>query len=182
MTADMSNLALCSHALYQKFVISMKLSFVDNFRTAYSGRLLHKCQHLQQQLRCARILWLPGRLLLQHQSHPSLTPLQLPGGQQMPVMGGAGLMMGGADGAVVAPADATPILSLLEAVTPQELADNDEYTDILEDMREECGKVRSGQPFGFAAKRTIVHSLYRTWVCCLPLWERLQIAKAHLCL
>ena len=100
------------------------------------------------------ILWLPGRLLLQHQSHPNLTPLQLPGGQQIPVMDGAGLMAGRADGAVVAPADATPILSLLDTVTPQELADNDEYTTILEDMREVCGKVRLGQPFGFAALRT----------------------------
>ena len=84
-------------------------------------------------------------------------------------MGGAGLMVGGADGAVVAPAGATPILSLLEAVTPQELADNDEYPDILEDMREECGKVRLGQPSEFAAQRIVVQSLYGAWVCCLPL-------------
>ena len=30
--------------------------------------------------------------------------------------------------------------SLLEAVTPAELADDTEYGEILEDMRDECGK------------------------------------------
>ena len=29
-----------------------------------------------------------------------------------------------------------------QAVTPEELANDEEYSDILEDMREECGKVR----------------------------------------
>ena len=38
---------------------------------------------------------------------------------------------------------ATRILTMTEAVTPEELASDEEYTDILEDMREECGKVRS---------------------------------------
>jgi hypothetical protein len=39
-------------------------------------------------------------------------------------------------------AAATRILTLKEAVTVDELANDEEYNDILEDMREECGKVR----------------------------------------
>jgi splicing factor U2AF subunit len=35
---------------------------------------------------------------------------------------------------------ATPIVVLENAVTPEELVNPDEYTDILEDMREECSK------------------------------------------
>ena len=38
------------------------------------------------------------------------------------------------------PADATRIVSLLEAVTVAELADLTEYEEILEDMRDECSK------------------------------------------
>ena len=37
----------------------------------------------------------------------------------------------------------TRIVQLTEAVTPEELANNEEYQDILEDMRDECGKVRT---------------------------------------
>ena len=33
------------------------------------------------------------------------------------------------------------ILSLKEAVTVEELQNDEEYTDIVEDMREECSKV-----------------------------------------
>ena len=35
------------------------------------------------------------------------------------------------------------ILSLREAVTVEELQNDEEYNDIVEDMREECGKVRT---------------------------------------
>ena len=35
----------------------------------------------------------------------------------------------------------TRIVSLKEAVTPEELASDEEYADILEDMRDECAKV-----------------------------------------
>ena len=35
------------------------------------------------------------------------------------------------------------ILSLKEAVTVEELQNDEEYTDIVEDMREECSKVRA---------------------------------------
>ena len=38
------------------------------------------------------------------------------------------------------------ILSLREAVTVEELQNDEEYNDIVEDMREECGKVRSIPP------------------------------------
>ena len=38
------------------------------------------------------------------------------------------------------PPDATRIVSLLEAVTVEELSDPKEYDEILEDMRDECGK------------------------------------------
>jgi splicing factor U2AF subunit len=49
-----------------------------------------------------------------------------------------------ASGAVVsAPAETTRIITLKEAVTLEELANDEEYNDILEDMREECSKVRS---------------------------------------
>ena len=41
---------------------------------------------------------------------------------------------------------ATRILTMTEAVTPEELASDEEYADILEDMREECGKARSTGP------------------------------------
>jgi hypothetical protein len=36
---------------------------------------------------------------------------------------------------------ATRIVTLQEAVTLEELASEEEYNDILEDMREECSKV-----------------------------------------
>lgn len=41
-----------------------------------------------------------------------------------------------------AAAETTRILTLKEAVTLDELANDEEYNDILEDMREECSKVR----------------------------------------
>ena len=34
----------------------------------------------------------------------------------------------------------TEVLCLLNMVQPEELADEEEYEDILEDIREECGK------------------------------------------
>lgn len=42
---------------------------------------------------------------------------------------------------------ATKVVQLTEAVTLEELANDEEYQDIVEDMREECGKVgfASGQ-------------------------------------
>lgn len=39
-------------------------------------------------------------------------------------------------------AGATRIVALQEAVTAEELANDEEYDDILADMREECSKVR----------------------------------------
>ena len=39
------------------------------------------------------------------------------------------------------------ILSLKEAVTVEELQNDEEYTDIVEDMREECSKVCPGPAF-----------------------------------
>lgn len=40
----------------------------------------------------------------------------------------------------------TRIVQLTEAVTMEELANDEEYQDILDDMRDECGKV-SPPPF-----------------------------------
>ena len=40
-------------------------------------------------------------------------------------------------------AEVTRILTLKEAVTLEELASEEEYTEILEDMRDECSKVLS---------------------------------------
>lgn len=39
------------------------------------------------------------------------------------------------------PPDATRIVKLAEAVTIEELTNDEEYNDIMDDMREECGKV-----------------------------------------
>ena len=39
-------------------------------------------------------------------------------------------------------AEATRIVKLVEAVTIEELQNDEEYADILEDMQEECGKVQ----------------------------------------
>ncbi|KAI1317901.1 hypothetical protein EDD11_007563 [Mortierella claussenii] len=47
------------------------------------------------------------------------------------------LMLPGAGPTEVVPTD---VLQLLNMVTPEELEDDDEYKDILEDIREECGK------------------------------------------
>ena len=50
-----------------------------------------------------------------------------------------------AAGGGVSPASALPatrIITMTEAVTPEELASDEEYADILEDMREECNKAR----------------------------------------
>jgi splicing factor U2AF subunit len=35
---------------------------------------------------------------------------------------------------------ATKVVCLTQVVSPDELKDDDDYQDILEDMREECGK------------------------------------------
>lgn len=40
------------------------------------------------------------------------------------------------------PAEATRILALKDAVTLEELANDEEYVDIVQDMRDECAKVR----------------------------------------
>lgn len=47
---------------------------------------------------------------------------------------------------------ATRILTMTEAVTPEELASDEEYADILEDMREECGKARPARVLGFGIR------------------------------
>ena len=54
---------------------------------------------------------------------------------------GMGMNMA-AVGAVVG---ATPIVSLAEAVVPEELTNDEEYQDIMDDMRDECGKVSTIQ-------------------------------------
>jgi len=41
---------------------------------------------------------------------------------------------------------ATRIVQLTEAVTMEELANDEEYQDILDDMRDECGKVCTPPP------------------------------------
>ncbi|KAK9836998.1 hypothetical protein WJX81_005606 [Elliptochloris bilobata] len=57
--------------------------------------------------------------------------------------GGPGVPGYVAVGGGVSPGLAAPamrIITMTEAVTPEELANDEEYADILEDMREECGK------------------------------------------
>ena len=53
-----------------------------------------------------------------------------------------GMSMGMNMASMSAVAGATAIVSLQEAVVPDELVNDEEYQDIMEDMREECGKVR----------------------------------------
>ncbi|KAK9824357.1 hypothetical protein WJX72_009674 [[Myrmecia] bisecta] len=50
----------------------------------------------------------------------------------------SGMMYGGA--AAAPPANASRIVKLEEAVTPDELANDEEYQEIMEDMRDECSK------------------------------------------
>ncbi|KAK9868013.1 hypothetical protein WJX84_005393 [Apatococcus fuscideae] len=51
-----------------------------------------------------------------------------------------GMGMGMNMASMGAVAGATPIVSLMEAVVPEELENDEEYQDIMDDMREECGK------------------------------------------
>ena len=54
-----------------------------------------------------------------------------------------GMGMGMNMAAVGAVVGATPIVSLAEAVVAEELTNDEEYQDIMDDMRDECGKVSS---------------------------------------
>lgn len=47
---------------------------------------------------------------------------------------------------------ATKIVQLTEAVTMEELSNDEEYQDIVEDMRDECGKVCITQPCSISSK------------------------------
>jgi len=58
----------------------------------------------------------------------NLAPSNLPTQIQVPGMVGSG------------PGQPTEVLCLLNMVVPEELADEEDYEDILEDIREECGK------------------------------------------
>ena len=48
------------------------------------------------------------------------------------------------------PEDATRIIKMNEAVTIEELGNDEEYNDIMEDMRDESNKVRCWQHAGVA--------------------------------
>ena len=59
-----------------------------------------------------------------------------------------------------APAAVTSrVLSLREAVTVEELQNDEEYNDIVEDMREECGKVSAPVPCAYN---------WPKFLCCSP--------------
>jgi splicing factor U2AF subunit len=70
-----------------------------------------------------------------------LAAQSIPGGPGIPGYVAAGGLSPGALGIPPPPA-ATRIITMTEAVTAEELASDEEYADILEDMREECGKAR----------------------------------------
>ncbi len=80
-------------------------------------------------------------LFAQHYN-PSCAPavLQNQGGATA-AQSGAGAYIAPAMAAGGGAAVATRIVTLQEAVTLEELASEEEYNDILEDMREECSKV-----------------------------------------
>eukprot|EP00245_Coleochaete_scutata_P012904 TRINITY_DN508_c0_g4_i1.p1 TRINITY_DN508_c0_g4~~TRINITY_DN508_c0_g4_i1.p1 ORF type:complete len:308 (-),score=76.99 TRINITY_DN508_c0_g4_i1:692-1513(-) len=85
-----------------------------------------------------------ANLLVQAQQHIVLQKLALTasGANNVPLgvvpaaLGGLGLGMGGA----VAAENPTRVIMLTQVVSPQELQKDEEYEDIMEDMREECGK------------------------------------------
>ncbi|CAF3731926.1 unnamed protein product [Rotaria sp. Silwood1] len=61
------------------------------------------------------------------------------GAKNMPgVPGAIGVQLPGVN--LLAPSVATEVLCLLNMVTEEELRDDEEYEDIMEDVREECGK------------------------------------------
>lgn len=59
---------------------------------------------------------------------------------------------------------ATRIITMTEAVTPEELASDEEYGDILEDMREECSKARAVPPQYLTALHGALHVCYTSAV------------------
>ena len=62
---------------------------------------------------------------------------------------------------------ATHIVRLQEAVTMEELSNDEEYKDIMEDMQEECAKVSShNRQTGHCSLQSEVHRL-GTAVCSL---------------
>jgi len=70
------------------------------------------------------------KLIVQRASVGSKTLLGVPAQVQVP----------GMTGVSVGPGQATEVLCLLNMVDEEELKDEEEYEDILEDIREECGK------------------------------------------
>ena len=69
-----------------------------------------------------------------------------------------GMGMGMNMAAVGAVVGATPIVSLAEAVVPEELTNDEEYQDIMDDMRDECGKVSSLTAL-YALSQVLSHSI-----------------------
>jgi len=64
----------------------------------------------------------------------------IPGQPPVPAAPGAGGGSGALPIIPTGPAKATEVLCLLNMVTPEELQDDEEYDDIVEDVREECNK------------------------------------------
>lgn len=56
---------------------------------------------------------------------------------------------------------ATRIVQLTEAVTLEELANDEEYKEIVDDMREECGKVNI--PYLARSNKSAVASTSQRW-------------------
>ena len=54
---------------------------------------------------------------------------------------------------------ATRIVQLTEAVTMEELANDEEYQDLVDDMRGECGKVCTADPSTFLGDMRCLQSL-----------------------
>ncbi len=142
-TAGASVTALCA----QVWLCGVPGPIGDRHRVRGAQRHAHGRAHAHRPPRhrgaAPRILPLssawaaPGRSV-----NPRVLAAQsIPGGPGIPGYVAAGGLSPGALGIPPPPA-ATRIITMTEAVTAEELASDEEYSDILEDMREECGKAR----------------------------------------
>ncbi|CAF3066464.1 unnamed protein product [Rotaria sp. Silwood2] len=94
------------------------------------------CEYVESNVTDAAIQGLNG---MQLGDKKLIVQLASVGAKNMPGMPGAiGVQLPGVN--LLAPTVATEVLCLLNMVTEEELRDDEEYEDIMEDVREECGK------------------------------------------
>ncbi|CAM4773999.1 unnamed protein product [Rotaria magnacalcarata] len=94
------------------------------------------CEYVEANVTEAAIQGLNG---MQLGDKKLIVQLASVGAKNMPGMPGAiGVQLPGVN--LLAPTVSTEVLCLLNMVTEEELRDDEEYEDIMEDVREECGK------------------------------------------